>query len=147
MPSSPLTRRGFLGRVAGAAAAAALPRTVLGQTPAAHARKPNVLLFMSDDMRVELSCYASLFGGITPQIDALAGSGVRFDRNYCQYPICNPSRASLLNNRHPTTTRVLGNRTNCRVLNPDWVSGFSAALRGNPRQGLLSENFALSSGR
>ncbi|HEX3728668.1 MAG TPA: sulfatase [Opitutaceae bacterium] len=123
MSRTSMTRRGFLGRVAGAAAAASLARPLRAQTkPAAGGRKPNVLLFMSDDMRVELSCYASLFGGITPHIDGLAGAGVRFDRNYCQYPICNPSRASLLNNRHPTTTRVLGNRTNCRLLHPDWIS-------------------------
>jgi len=49
-------------------------------------RRPNVLFLMSDDMRVELGCYASRFGGVTPNLDALAGSGVRFERNYCQIP-------------------------------------------------------------
>jgi arylsulfatase A-like enzyme len=77
---------------------------------------------MADDMRVELGCYQSMFGAITPNLDALAAAGVRFDRNYCQYPLCNPSRSSLLTNRHPTTTMVLGNRTNFRPLHPDWVS-------------------------
>lgn len=77
---------------------------------------------MSDDMRVELGCYDSMFGAKTPNLDALAHSGVRFDRNYCQFPLCNPSRASLLNGRHPTTTGVLGNRTNFRTAHPDWIS-------------------------
>jgi iduronate 2-sulfatase len=120
--ASAISRRGFLGQAAAAAAAAALPRAVFGQTPAGGAPRPNVLFFMCDDLRAELGCYGSRFGAHTPNLDALAASGVRFDRNYCQYPICNPSRTSLLTNRHPTTTMVLGNRTNFRPAHPDWVS-------------------------
>src|SRR5580692_3010640 len=117
------TRRDFLGTVAAASAAAALPGVGSAQTAAATpVRRPNVLFFMADDMRVELGCYASRFGAQTPNLDLLASAGVRFDRNYCQYPLCNPSRTSLLTNRHPTTTRVLGNRTNFRPAHPDWVS-------------------------
>lgn len=115
------TRREFVGTVAGAAAAAALP----GALPAAMtkpARKPNVLFLMSDDMRVELGCYGSMFHAQTPNLDALARTGIRFDRNYCQFPLCNPSRASLLTGRNPTRTSVLGNRTDFRVAHPDWTS-------------------------
>ncbi len=117
-----ITRRGFLGGLAGAAAAAALPRTLLGQAAAGPGARPNVLFLMADDMRTELGCYASRFGTHSPNIDALAAAGVRFDRNYCQYPICNPSRTSLLTNRHPTTTMVLGNRTDFRPSHPDWIT-------------------------
>jgi iduronate 2-sulfatase len=116
-----ISRRDFLGRVAGTAVAASVP-SLLQAASAKAARKPNVLLFFIDDLRVELGCYNSMFGAITPNIDALAKSGVRFDRNYCQFPLCNPSRASLLTGRHPTTTRVLGNRTNVRELHPDWIT-------------------------
>lgn len=121
---SQLTRRQFLGQVAGTAAATAITSPLfnaLGQ-PAPAARRPNVLLLMSDDMRVELGCYASRFGAHTPHLDALAQSGVRFDRNYCQYPLCNPSRTSLLTGRPPTKTRVLGNRAAFRKEHPDWTS-------------------------
>ena len=73
-------------------------------------------------MRVELDCYGSRFHAHTPNLDALAQAGVRFDRNHCQFPLCNPSRSSLLTGRHPSTTGVLGNRTAFRDAYPDWVS-------------------------
>jgi len=120
-----ITRRKFLGQVAGTAATAtvATPFAKLaGQTSAAGQRRPNVLFLMSDDMRVELGCYASRFGAVTPNLDGLARAGVRFDRNYCQFPLCNPSRSSFLTGRPPAKTGVLGNRTAFRSLHPDWIS-------------------------
>ncbi len=115
------SRRDFLGAVAAASAGAALPGAARAGE-AAPARKPNVLFLMSDDMRVELGCYHSRFHAQTPNLDALAKTGVRFDRNYCQFPLCNPSRASLLTGRNPTRTSVLGNRTDFRVAHPDWTT-------------------------
>ncbi len=117
----PWTLRDFLETVAGAAAAASLPG-VMRAEDSQPARKPNVLFIMSDDMRVEIGCYGSRFGAKTPNLDALAKSGVRFDRNYCQFPLCNPSRASLLTGRNPTKTSVLGNRTDFRTAHPDWTT-------------------------
>ena len=99
-----------------------MPNVVFSQNSPSARRKYNVLFLMSDDMRVELGCYNSMFHALTPNLDALAKSGVRFDRNYCQFPLCNPSRASLLTCRPPTRTRVLGNRTDFRKLHPDWTT-------------------------
>src|SRR5215472_8207584 len=84
---------------------------VLGQAPVrAHAaERLNVLLIISDDLRPELGCYGSPLAR-TPHIDALAASGVRLDRAYCQFPLCNPSRASMLNGRQPVTTGIIDNR-------------------------------------
>src|SRR4051812_23736792 len=61
-----------------------------GKAPAVRKRtKPlNVLFFMSDDMRPELASYNSRFHTHSPNIDALSSHGVRFDRNYCQFPLC-----------------------------------------------------------
>jgi iduronate 2-sulfatase len=115
-----ITRRKFIGRAAGLAAAITFPNILRTQKSAA--RKPNVLFLMSDDMRVEIGCYGSMFGAKTPNLDALAKSGVRFDRNFCQFPLCNPSRASLFTGRNPTKTSVLGNRTDFRIAHPNWTT-------------------------
>jgi iduronate 2-sulfatase len=118
---SPITRRKFIGKAAlGTAAAMSFPYISTAQK--SGPKKYNVLFLMSDDCRVELGCYNSMFHCQTPNLDALAKSGVRFDRNYCQFPLCNPSRSSLLTARPATKTGVLGNRTAFRDLHPDWTS-------------------------
>ncbi len=86
-----------------------------------EAKKYNVLFLMSDDLRTELGCYGNRRVK-TPNIDALAAAGVRFERAYVQYPLCNPSRTSMLTGRHPRTTGVVDNLTYFRGEHPDWVT-------------------------
>ncbi len=85
------------------------------------AEHPNVLFFLIDDLRPDLGCYGNTHVK-TPNIDALAKAGVRFERAYCQFPLCNPSRSSLLTGRHPPVTGVLDNTTWFGAAHPDFVS-------------------------
>src|SRR6266851_1048838 len=84
---------------------------------AAPAPKYNVLFIISDDLRPELGSYGNQIIK-TPNIDALAARGMRFDRAYAQFPLCNPSRSSLLNGRYPTQTGVMDNNSYFRTKHP-----------------------------
>lgn len=62
--------------------------------------RPNVLLISIDDLRPVLGAYGESQMH-TPHIDSLADAGVTFERAYCQYPACGPSRASMMSGIHP----------------------------------------------
>ncbi len=125
-----ISRRTFIaaGALAAPVAAGTLatPATASSAVLAAPAvlkgvRKRNVLFISTDDMCNRLSCY-----GVpvikSPNLDRLAQNGVRFDHHYCQYPLCSPSRTSLMTGLAPDTTGIVENQTYFRDRLPQAVT-------------------------
>lgn len=85
------------------------------------AERLNVVFIAVEDMRPMTGCYG-VSRMVTPNIDALAARGVRFDHAYVQFSLCNPSRSTLLTGRRPDTTKVYNNKTSFRQALPEVVT-------------------------
>jgi iduronate 2-sulfatase len=123
--SGGMDRRAFLAASAMAAplAAATLAASPL-QAPAiatGTTKKRNVLFICCDDLTPRIGSFGDPVAK-TPSLDRLSHLGVRFERNYCQYPLCGPSRTSLMTGLAPDTTQVWDLKTDFRDTIPDAVT-------------------------
>lgn len=92
------------------------PSAVEGAEP-----RRNVLFIMSDDLNNMLGCYNDPLVK-TPNIDRLAARGTRFEHAYCTFPLCGPSRNSMLTGLYPNSTGILANAQVFRQTIPSQVS-------------------------
>ncbi len=81
-------------------------RVCPAEGPAPSAARPNVLFFAVDDLNDWIGCLGGHPQVKTPAIDRLAARGTLFTNAHCQSPLCNPSRASLLLGKRPSTTGI-----------------------------------------
>ncbi len=91
-----IDRRGFLRALGGGACLALARGAFAGPT-----RKPNIVLCMADDQGYGDMGYTGHPVIKTPNFDAMAAEGVRFDRFYAAAPVCSPTRGSVMTGRHP----------------------------------------------
>ena len=101
------TRRDFLKVLGLTAGSLIITGTAIGKRRAA--RKPNVILILTDDQgTIDVNCYGSkdLY---TSNLDRLAKEGTRFTQFYVGAPVCSPSRAALMTGRYPQGAGVPGN--------------------------------------
>lgn len=90
-------------------------------------RRPNVILFITDQQRADcLSCYGHPVLK-TPHIDAIAANGVRFESFYVASPVCMPNRASLMTGRLPSVHGVRLNGVPLSARNATFVESLRAA--------------------
>lgn len=116
--SMPWTRRHFLMTGATALIASAQPKP-----------KRNVLFIAADDLNHAFSAYGHSIVH-TPNLDSIARRGVRFDRAYCQFPLCSPSRTSLMTGLAPDATGVYDLRKHFRESVPN-VTTLGQAFQRN----------------
>ena len=67
-----------------------------------------------DDLRPELGCYG-VEHAVTPNIDRIAAEGVRFDRAYVNYPLCDPARAVMITGRRLDFTGMTERRKKLKL--------------------------------
>jgi iduronate 2-sulfatase len=92
-----------------------------GPTPIKPKPKLNVLFIIADDLNCALGAYGDPLA-ITPNIDKLAKKGVVFGNTHVQYPLCGPSRVSLMTGLYPDQTKSKKLRLYVRQTIPDVVT-------------------------
>jgi arylsulfatase A len=132
-PGAGMNRYVRLAIGCGAAVLAAIVRPGFGEESAPPTsnpglRPPNIVFILADDLGMDLlSCYGSdQFK--TPNVDALAASGIRF--NYCHTtPVCGPSRCQFLTGQHPFRSSHVENNAHVRTIDPNGSPSLARVLK------------------
>ncbi|GAA3575566.1 sulfatase [Snuella lapsa] len=85
----------------------------------AQDKKPNILFIISDDLTATAVSSYENKACHTPNIDQLASEGTLYTRAYTQYPVCGPSRASLMSGYYPNATKTFGYVSGRENIGPD----------------------------
>jgi iduronate 2-sulfatase len=118
----------------------------VGRMASAADKQPlNVLFIAVDDLRPELNCYGASHIK-SPNIDELAQRGLQFNRAYCQFALCNPSRASLLTGRRPESIQVYDLVTFLRKHDPDVLTLPQMFMRNGYEARSIGKIFHVSNG-
>jgi arylsulfatase A-like enzyme len=151
---SEVTRRGFLRASGAALAAGVLPGTAAsegtgptsraapsGEGAPAPSERPNLILFMPDELRADsLACYGNPITR-TPNFDRLASDGARFENCHVQFPVCGASRCSMLTG-WPASVR--GHRSLYYFLRPEEPNLFRYLKQGGYDVYWFGKNDALA---
>ena len=84
-------------------------------------KKLNVLFIIADDLNCDIGVYGNS-DVFTPNIDKLASQGVLFENAHVQYPLCGPSRVSLMTGLYPDQTKSKELRLYVRQTIPDVIT-------------------------
>jgi arylsulfatase A-like enzyme len=117
---SEFTRRNFLKQTAMAAALAPLMnagvRAEAAGSTDAPAKRPNVLLVISDQYRWDFICgYSRNPMDFTPNLDAMLRRGTAFENAFTNQPLCSPARACLFTGQYATQIGVWKNGPGLRL--------------------------------
>jgi len=75
-------------------------------SPSAFSAQPNFIMVFIDDMGWgDFSCFGNR-DAKTPNVDRMAGEGIRFSQFYVNSPICSPSRCALMTGQYPQRWRI-----------------------------------------
>lgn len=109
-------------------------------------KKPNIIFLFSDQHRYDAMGCAGNNVLQTPTLDRLANEGVRFERTYCQSPVCMPSRASVITGLYTHQHGIFENFV--KDLDPEWPTlmkqlqraGYTTSLFGKTHFYGFNEN-------
>jgi uncharacterized sulfatase len=127
------TRRQFLKTMTAGAAILGLPRQSLTQASSEPnpVTRPNILWISCEDISPDLGCYGDDYA-VTPNIDRLAEQGCRYTNAFVPFPVCAPTRSSVITGMYPGTLGSMHMRTSLQgyeCVPPAYVRCFPEYLR------------------